>query len=531
MTLFSRKRPVSEWIIPGLVAFPALLYAAFLISVRMSLVDPDILWHILMGRDICLSGRISMDNPYTWIPGTHWNQHEWLYDIMIYLVSELGTACYLALYSLLLIGLFLSGLRLNRGRIRAAGLYAVFFVLCFTSFPMNFMNRPSYFSSVLLPVLFFLEERCLRKDVGRNGRMTVLFFGVGVFLANFHCGQAMVIGAFLLVRLLSDSIYLLIRRRDAFRALMPGKLIRTAAFLLGLCLNPCGPAQLGNTFLVAGMQSTGHIAEWEPLELPEYWLAGLTVCYLLTIGYTLGRFLLNEVSAKRFVVSVPGQDSAVPDGRRMLSDIISLCAAFVLTLKSQKSTVLLVYLLILIWYPYVEHMIRFIWLAFFGGWRKRPVFPVPGWLIAVAVVLGMIGGVAAQSAGCRDFTDYVDSQRAEWMGDEVLEALRGRNYRLLHGYNLSPFLMWEEIPVCMDTRQQPYASETGDTEILDDVMELNRTDGEAIDSLLEKYDIEAVMVSEDFDIRWYLEREDSFRLTAEDERGNSVWVKIQKPQE
>jgi len=39
------------------------------------------------------------------------------------------------------------------------------------------------------------------------------------------------------------------------------------------------------------------------------------------------------------------------------------------------------------------------------------------------------------------------------------------------------------------------------------------------------------MVSEDFDIRWYLEREDSFRLTAEDERGNSVWVKIQKPQE
>ena len=53
-------------------------------------MDPDILWHILMGRDICLSGRISMDNPYTWIPGTHWNQHEWLYDIMIYLVSELA---------------------------------------------------------------------------------------------------------------------------------------------------------------------------------------------------------------------------------------------------------------------------------------------------------------------------------------------------------------------------------------------------------------------------------------------------------
>lgn len=507
--------------------FIAAFYAAFLMGVKMSMLDPDILWHIMMGRDICQTGHISTDNPYSWITGTTWNQSEWLYGVFIYFISQIGTSAYLGLYCLLLILAFLLGLRLNRGRIKVPWIYAAFFLLVFNTFSLNPMNRPGYFSSVLLPILFSLEERCMGEPAKGTKFMPFAYFGIGMFLANFHCGQGVVIGLFLALRLVTDAIYLLLCMREKWRLLLH-KLLRIAVYFAGMCINPCGPAQLKHMFLTAGMQSTTHINEWRPMDLKGYWQGILVTLYLISVGYTVGRFILNEFLKNRVGTAALGEKSGQRDrARRMLSDTAALCALFVLTFSSYKSAIILVYLLIINWYPYFEHMVRAFVISLRGGWKNMPRFHIPKPVLLIALIAGILTAVLSRSQNAWSFRDYAALEISQKIGDEVLDSLRGKNYRIAHGYNLSDYLMWEGIPVCMDTRQQPYATESGVTEILDDIMELKKTDGDAIAALLDKYDINAVLVSPDFDIRWYLEREGSFRLLAEDEYGNSVWAQME----
>ena len=50
--------------------------------------DVDLMWHIRGGEEIVRTGTISLVNNFSWIEGTIWTQQEWLFDVLIYLITR-----------------------------------------------------------------------------------------------------------------------------------------------------------------------------------------------------------------------------------------------------------------------------------------------------------------------------------------------------------------------------------------------------------------------------------------------------------
>ena len=528
----SKKGNNIPLILENILFFVIILYKTCDMVYSKATLDKDNLWHYLMGRDIAMTGRISTENMYSWIEGTKWNQQEWLFDVFLYnLVKTFGTAGYILLYALTIITVIYLGYRFSKTRIRAKWMYIVYSILVLTHFSTNRANRPAYFSTLLLPcllILFDKPEKGLKMTAGK----AALFLSAGIFVSNFHCGQGIMILAFLGLKFIADVAYIKIYEADKqerVSSYIRVKALYPIMFLIGLCINVCGTSQLSNMLCTMNMASTSQISEWMPAKVKFYREAIMRILIAISFGHAIGIFLRKKKERVNELETVEGLNIPVytHSMQKTFTDTVLICAAYILATKSVKANIILIYMLIMIWYPYFEEMVMDFVSSVKNGRRYFPEFRVAKPVFAAGVIAGILAAIIMKTGGDNSFEAYVKLEQDKVYDEEIIDYLKDNPSRLIHGYSNSNLLMWNGIKVCMDTRQQPYVKENGYTQILDDIFSLiTRVPAkEKVKEIIDKYNAEAVLCSKDLPLSWYFEQDPDFTLAIEDTKGNQIWIR------
>lgn len=200
-------------------------------------LDPDLIWHYFLGKDIFLTGSVSTANPYSWIEGTEWNQSEWLFDLFYYFVTgHLGLIGFYLLDIFRYVILFFIVYSYHKGLDKSFSLYVLLGIMMMVAVPTTMVNRPGNFSTLFILVLLLLYEAA-------SGFRYLWAFLIGIFISNFHIGQGVAFFAFLGVRLFVDLVYVILDKTGIKRLFKCFLFI--GCYALGLFFNIRGYRQIG----------------------------------------------------------------------------------------------------------------------------------------------------------------------------------------------------------------------------------------------------------------------------------------------
>ena len=152
-----------------------LTLAAVLLLVNYPVSDPDTFWHIANGKEILRQGRVLNEEVFSYTKaGTKYSDHEWLSQLIFYIVySRAGALGLAALKSVLVAGMFAF---LYEAAFYEGGL--TFPALLFPTLGVvmafeRYAVRPQLFSYLLVAMLMFLYYGCKGRRV-RLGRLWLL---------------------------------------------------------------------------------------------------------------------------------------------------------------------------------------------------------------------------------------------------------------------------------------------------------------------------------------------------------------------
>lgn len=462
--------------------------------------DSDLLWHYKMGEDIVHSHQIISENTYSWIEGTYWNQQEWLYDVIFYLiVSKTGLVGYQLMFAVCMTVIFYIGYRQNKNNIRHPVLYFIVSGFILAAMPTNIINRPVWYSSFIFVFLFWVYEK-------QGLKRFIAYFLSGVFIANLHCGTVIIAAAFLIIQFVLDIIcrVLIDYKKGSLGFKYIGcRLSGIVLFLAGSCVNPLGPKQLLNMLRATRLGTLKYIQEWQPIEFDNFIQILTVMIILLSFGYALKHSWQSRDVMRIGIIS----------------------AFLALALYSMKSSVVFIYLYIVYGYEYTENMLcDFIlqfseasdWDAGIRFTKKSVVTAAVSGCAASCAVFSIVYGVT--------FDKFVYDLQKKAIPDNMITYLQEHSgERLLHGYICGNCLLWNDIKVFVDTRQHPYAKEFGYASSMDAVCEMKHTkDFEIMDDYFDEYQFTEVLSTQDFDIDWYMTQRDDFKCIYSDEDTKSA---------
>lgn len=478
-------------------------------------LDWDNLWHILMGKDAIENHRIITENTYSWLPGTYWNQQEWLFGVHLYLVERLsGTYGYFIVSAASKVFLFIMGYLYHQKDKKTPILFLVVFCILECAFPHNLMNRPTQYSAFIFPIYLYVYLQGVgKKNIGL--KTIVLYFLSGLWISNFHAGMWFVFGALLgiqiILELLYDIAYRDITKEERNKRYYIKRLLSIIVFLLGTCINPCGPYQLANLLRASRMKSMGLISEWKPWAPQEYINAIIIIVIIMSFGYTLRK----HIEKKDVII------------------IGSICAMLVLSFHTVKALTLFTYIYIIYGFPYLQFMFDDIFENINCDIFRKKISRK--FMIISTLYLTVVSASAFHNA--YDSIEKMAENKAEIVyavNQDMFDYIcHNENKRLLHPYGLSGLLMWKGIKVFADSRQQMYTAESAGKTIApgiinahvtatDDVFKMAITkDAGVMDEIFDRYGFDTVLTSsETLDIEWYMNMRNDFEKIMENEYKN-----------
>ncbi|HMC81596.1 MAG TPA: hypothetical protein VKL61_00010 [Candidatus Polarisedimenticolia bacterium] len=278
----------SKW--PGWVSADHLLCLLLTLTIAVAVLQPirtyDLWWHLATGRLILEQGRIPSAEPFSFTrQGTPWLDHEWLFQILCFLIYRLAGWPALLLADLLLI---LGAFALLFGILRHEGcgvsLACPILLLSVAGARFRFDPRPEILS------LFFLVLLCsLLRSSREPGMWRKAWALPPLFLlwANLH--PAALLGAVLLfLWLAGEGIQAITQRRSD--AGDPRRTLVALVSPLMLLANPGGWRLLVVPMTLRRIVSSGHAPnlEWEAptfRDFPLLYLAVTVSFLLLLVGW------------------------------------------------------------------------------------------------------------------------------------------------------------------------------------------------------------------------------------------------------
>jgi len=259
---------------------PIIFFAMF----REGIVDPDLWWHLEAGRWMLRHGRVPSQEFYSYTSAGHeWIAHEWLTEIVFWMLYRLGgmwglvalqgvmTAAILVLYYFLLLGICR-----NAGA-AAAGAWLVG-IACYPFLRV----RPHLFTFFLLGIVFalaFFYTQGFR-------RVVWLFPPLMVLWVNLHGGY--VVGLAAGLALLVYEVGRVLLRRDVAPREAAGRARTLAAAgtlgILAVLLNPHGARMWIYPFEYLGESPyTQGISEWRAPDFASGEFFGFEI--MLLVGF------------------------------------------------------------------------------------------------------------------------------------------------------------------------------------------------------------------------------------------------------
>lgn len=388
-------------------AFPlGLAAAAFTLAVGLPSGDPDTYWHLASGQWMLEHRAILRTDIFSsTVAGQPYGVGEWLGEVALALIFDLGSWAALAIFRALLLALaafFLARLSRRGGAPFVAALLVVVWALVVSK--PTWADRPAIFTLVLFPVVLDLLY------AARAGsRRSLLWLPPLVLVwANLHGGYALGLAV-----VLAFALEALIRRRPLAPPLV-------ATFVAAAILSFIDP----ETFGIAG--AAAHV--FAP---PRFISEELPPDVLQPAGFVFAAFVLATLGV------------ALLEGGEIL-DAILLVPLLWLALSAQRQLPFFVFAAT----PFVAAGAARLYARLAGARLARPLPPAARATLALA----LCAGAAVSAIGAPAAPD----ERAYPTG--ALAALRTGSGTLLNEYDWGGYLIYRvpERKVFVDGRLFPF---------------------------------------------------------------------------
>ena len=482
-----------------LIAMTMLLVCVYMIITHIGVrPDGDLLWHYKLGEDILKTKTLSLDNPYTFLSGTEWVPHEWLYEVCIAVIlNATGAIGFCVLYALNKICLFTVTYKLNKPK--SPFLFLIMFVLVNCILPMNRGNRPAEFSVYFVLCVFYFSW-------SNSKYKQLLYILLGVFIANFHGGVIIIMITIHFILMLLDFCMDIYNRSFHVKSYYGKHFANILLFIAACFINPAGYKLFASSFLTTKADTTYQISEWQSASF-DYIFAFVIIFMVLSFGYALYKTKFDRLCVQK---------------------IGCLCALLLLSLVSLKAFIIYFIVYCVFGYTYSYQMLCDICFVIKEKWivpEKLQAMPkltfnmklcLLNYVIIVFCVIAFsdVKLDIEKMGDVSSFKTWVNS----FYSEEILSELQ-ENYtddtRILTSYSVGNVLLLNDMKCFVDTRAWCYMKELGDCDALDELFYITRVcaqDGQAITSFLNKYQFDYVWVNGELPLAVYLDGSENYEL-------------------
>ena len=494
-----------------------LLGLTFIISTYSSsnYLDTDMLWHYVVGKDTVHSGPINANTYYTWQTNAgQWNQHEWLFDVILYGICNLfGAGGQCIIYGLITTLFVVLGIVIVKPKNPV--LYIAFSMLFYMTVPLVRANRPivlSLFLIALIPVIYNKQD--INPWIKR-----ISIFVMTVILANLHGGMLINVLAILF---LIPAIHIFVdlfnpkpNRSDDKNKVDWGQLLLRwiksfdclLVAVIGSVFSPAGIHMIPDALRLGSVDTTKYISEWSPFATT--YQAGVLLLFIVALfGYYVCKTSLrnSDNGTTRVIL------------RQDVSNVALCCSYIVLSLHSAKAFQVAYAMLLFIGWPSLEIAMYDI----FGAVTKKlnryyDVLCVASMTIIFVLLVPFTNNITSMGT----LNDWANSTTSVKIIDELkaLETESEEPLRIGHGYLFGNSLVWNGIPCFVDSRQFMYDKDLtdGQNSSLNDLFHVtDEPDEGKVAAFIDKYEFEYIVTDASLDIDWYLRHDADWELIMKD---------------
>lgn len=408
--------------------------ALFTMAVRETL-DPDMWWHLRTGELILQDGIPRQDLFSFTVPDHEWITHEWLSQVFMWLIYQIGGLSGLIVVFAAIIALaFWLVYRRCDGRPYLAAFIVV--IAALASAPL-WGVRPQMFNILFGALFVFLVEGF--KD-GRVSRRTLWLLPVLTLIwANLHSGY--LLGVVLLVTyMVGESGQLLFRARPKRGLDWPAVrwlALMTLLSFLAAVVNPNGPELWIYPFFTLGSHAMQqYILEWQS---PDFHLS-----YFWPFAAMLFLGVISLVASRR---------------RPALTDVLLFVGTGAAGLLSVRhipiftvvaAPVIARYSLIAL-----DGTPLYSFLSGRSTDKSSRVLKALNWLLLIIITLVAVTWIVTKVQGNADaIAESFPVAAVDYLESSGLAEGRGYN-----SYNWGGYLIWRDIPVYVDGRADVYGDE------------------------------------------------------------------------
>lgn len=455
----------------GAAVLAMMVLAALMYCFSSGISGNDFWWHVKAGEWICKNHKIPAHDIFSWYGierNLSWTAHEWLADVVFYIVYHLTGEPGIYLFSMGTAGcmILLIWQNVRRYAVRNILFGGLFFVMLAVNASVFFYGRPHVFSFFLL----FFELKILYSFYENNESKGIYFIPlIACLWSNFHGGSSNL--SYLLCILFLCTGLFHFQTGCVCAEKMSGAsrkklLFVTVGSMLGIMVNPIGTK-------------------------------------ILFYPYTnmSDKFMLSVIS-----------EWAAPDAKNIGDLILFFLPILIMTigLLTENKNIRLIDLLIMAVFLFLffrSHRFIFLWFiaAGFYAFRYMPVCRVKkissilekSVLIVFMVLMIIPMGISMQKI-YRCHKD--DRLITKAMSGEMMNAIKkDRPSRIFNDYNLGETLIFNDVKVFFDSRADVYKAEgilkDGISLIfLEQSNEEIGTEYVDVDKLIEKYEFDSVVM-------------------------------------
>ncbi len=444
-------------------------FSLFLMSFLVR--ETDYFWHIKAGEYMVKNSRFLTRDIFSWIvKGKYWMSHEWLFEIIIYLLKLVSNNYHIFIYAFLFLFSMMIILFLTN---RKEYLKNIPFSLFWLSLSMIFIGviqcRPHLISYNLLAITIWVLYDLYQDE---NSKKYLILPVVTIIWSNVHGGSSnlpyLLSLVFLIGGIFGFSFKKISARRYSKKQFFKYFLIMIVCVLC-ISVNPHGIKMLFYPYqnmLDGFMLKT--IAEWQPTNLNDF----SHYTYFVLIIIIVCVFLFSSKKIK-------------------LIDLLLFCFVLFLGLKSIR------------FWPYTYIVMSYI-IFYYIPSRKNDN-GTEFVLFILSILLIIIFAINNKM--------IIKNINKKVLNDEVVSYIKTKNAKRLYNYyDYGGYLIYCNISVFIDGRADLYSN-------------YNYKDYYKISSLaygyekiIKKYDFDYFIIPKDIGLATYLDNNDSYSLVFSDKK-------------
>lgn len=231
----------------------------FIYSVK-PIFDPDYGWHISVGRYIFENHIIPECDIFSWygkLNNLEFTSHEWLSDLIMYIIGDVGNIILLSIFILLFYFIIIKLLKMDK-KINVSYFIKVGFAIISTILFGGIVHRPYLFSYLFFSIFLVIIFKYLNHRL-KNNKLLYVIPVFQLLWVNIHGGSSSLIPLMLLIIIILSLIFSKYRDID---------IIKKLSFILMLScifslINPYGYKILIYPFTNMGDTTMiNYISEW-----------------------------------------------------------------------------------------------------------------------------------------------------------------------------------------------------------------------------------------------------------------------------